>query len=492
MSKAPSQPLTPKPDTTDTAPFLQVPDPLPEKNRRNPFAINRTLTGHVLRMSLPVVAGMLTQTAVNILDGAMVGRLPKEIANPGQTAIGVALPFMWLVGGFLSAIWVGTQALASRRAGEGNDKAAGAVLTNAMLIATVSSLVFSVFFYFLTPVILNTFYNEVEARTYAIEYLQIRYLGIWAMVGTFTLKSFFDGIGRTHMFMVAAITMNLLNVVLNFLLIYGYAPLGIPRLEIAGAAWASMIAAYSGFVLLAIWGLAPHLVRRYQYFNPKNFSRKIMKSLIGLSLPSALATTMVTVSLLGFHKVVDHVASLEHDDLIRTAATNVLNLGLIAIMVGLASGSATGAMVNQALGAKRKPLAEAYLWEAVRIWGYVMAIGGGLLFLFPEAALEVLTRDAHVTELATTPLRIFALVYPLTTMGIIMEQSLYGVGHSRFVMWVELFMHCLVLTPIAYLAAVVLDFGALGIFFGPATYFGLLCLIMTFKFRFSDWKSVEI
>lgn len=481
-------------DEDRVAPFLRVADPPdpPPGSRRNPFALNRTLTGHVMRMGLPVVAGMLTQTAVNILDSVMVGRLPPEVANPGQAAIGIALPFMWLIGGFLSALWVGTQALASRRAGEGDDVAAGAVLTNAMAIATASSWVFGALFYFMTPTILELYYNDPVVRGYATDYLQTRYIGVWAMVGTYTLKSFFDGVGRTTMFMVAAIAMNILNIVLNYLFIYGSEPLGISAMEVHGAAVASVIAAYSGFVLLALWALAPSLVRRYRYFNLQNLSVGLSRRIVRLSLPSGAATVVVAASVVGFQKVVDHVATVEGETLIRTATWNVLNLGLAGLMVGLASGSATGAMVSQALGAKRFKLADGYLWEAVRVWGYIMSLFGLLLFLFPEGVLLLLNPDPRVAEIGAVPLRLFALIYPITTMGIIMEQTFYGIGRSRFVMYVELFMHFVVVTPVAYLAGSVLGLGADGLFLGPVCYLVLLCLIMAYKFRFSDWQSIEI
>src|SRR2546426_724280 len=113
-------------------PFLLVPDP-PQRRGLASFAIDPTLARHILRVALPAVLGMLSQTAINLLDTILVGRLPKDVANPGQAAIGLALPFMWLVGGFLASVWVGTQAITARRAGEGNDAAAGRALANSLV-----------------------------------------------------------------------------------------------------------------------------------------------------------------------------------------------------------------------------------------------------------------------------------------------------------------------------------------------------------------------
>ena len=188
------QPETPAGSSNEgLAEFLLIDDP-PERRGLAWFAINPVLAKHTLRVALPVVLGMVTQTAVNILDGLMVGRLPKEIAIPGQAAIGMTLPGMWLIGGFLSAIWVGTQAITSRRAGEGNDEGAGRALANSLLLAVGSSLLLSWIAILIVPRFASLLHQDANVVQLGTDYLQIRLVGIVAMVTTFSLKSFFDGI----------------------------------------------------------------------------------------------------------------------------------------------------------------------------------------------------------------------------------------------------------------------------------------------------------
>ncbi len=179
-STAQDQPAgAPTHGNADLEPFVLVGDPTPRSGLGR-LLVDPTLVRHILKVALPVVLGMLTQTAINILDTVMVGRLPSEIANPGQAAIQNSLPLMWLVGGFLSAVWVGTQAITSRRAGEGNDALAGRALTNTLALSSTAGALLSFGAIMAVPHVIGALYSDAKVVELATEYLQIRLVGVLA------------------------------------------------------------------------------------------------------------------------------------------------------------------------------------------------------------------------------------------------------------------------------------------------------------------------
>jgi Na+-driven multidrug efflux pump len=105
----------------DTPPSGESPTPAlktPEAPQtRSKWLLDPGLSRDVLKLALPVVLAMLTQTAINIMDTVMVGWLDPSYSIAGQSALGYSLPLLWLVGGFLSAISVGTLAITARRLG---------------------------------------------------------------------------------------------------------------------------------------------------------------------------------------------------------------------------------------------------------------------------------------------------------------------------------------------------------------------------------------
>src|SRR3954462_12353674 len=85
---------------------------------RHWLSIDPTLANRILGLAGPVVVAMVSQTFINQADHVLIGRLPTSQSIPGQAGLGPALILFWAVGGFLSAISVGTQALTARRIGE--------------------------------------------------------------------------------------------------------------------------------------------------------------------------------------------------------------------------------------------------------------------------------------------------------------------------------------------------------------------------------------
>src|SRR5262249_10935906 len=155
------------------------------------------------------VLAMLTQSVVNEIDIVFFARLPCPESSNAHAALLPSLIVLWLFGGSLSAISVGTQAFTARRFAEKNRDGAGAVLTNAASFALVAGVVFSVVGYLAMPHILGLILRKSPgAYEAAQDYLRWRLLGITSMATTFAFKAFFDGIGKTHVHLVSAVVMN--------------------------------------------------------------------------------------------------------------------------------------------------------------------------------------------------------------------------------------------------------------------------------------------
>ena len=162
---------------------------------------NRVTTGSpervVLRLAMPTVLAMLAQSAVNEIDLIFLSWLPCPESSNAQAALLPSLILLWMFGGSLSAISVGTQALAARRFAEKRASEAGAVLANSWVFSLLAGITFTVLGYLSIPLVLPVLIQVEEVREAARSYLNWRLLGITSMAMTFSFKAFFDGIGRT-------------------------------------------------------------------------------------------------------------------------------------------------------------------------------------------------------------------------------------------------------------------------------------------------------
>jgi len=254
------------------------------------FAANKTAT--ILKLAIPTVFAMLMQSSVNVVDDVYFRHLPDQlVASNAQSALQPSLILVWLFGGSLGAISVGTQALVARRYAEGDWRAAGAVLTNTAFFCVVAGAVFSVAGMVCLPCLIRSMIEVPEVQQIALSYTRWRLLGIISMAASMGIKSFFDGIGRTHVHLVAAIVMNVVNVVLCWMFIFGH--LGAPRLGPTGAGLSAFLATWIGLAIMVLY--ASLLRHDYHPMRWSNLSRPLTWSILKLSIPAAAATVVMMV-----------------------------------------------------------------------------------------------------------------------------------------------------------------------------------------------------
>jgi putative MATE family efflux protein len=456
----------------------------------------------VLKLALPTVLAMLAQSAVNEVDIIFLSWLPQPESSNAQAALFPCLILLWMFGGSLSAISVGTQAIAARRYAQGKPLEAGAVLLNSMLFAIVSSVTLTAVAYLLLPGALSLLIKVPAVRAEAASYMQWRLLGIISMVTSFSLKAFFDGIGKTYVHMVASIVMNLLNVVLCIVLIFGR--YGAPRMGMAGAGVAGCISSWVGLVIMVGWIFFPRYQRLHRPFARNGLSRSLVRDILRLSVPSAVATVAVMTGFALFSMIVsqlDHASrvavsplSPDTNEAVNSAATTVI-VGILKLTFTacLAFGTSTATLVSQSLGEGDTTKAERFGWVSVSlglmIFGVVGLLEGGI---FTRAILSAVTRSEAVFDAALVPLRMMGAATPLIATGMILTQALFGAGNTRFVMIAELCLHFLCLVPLAWLLGVELHLGLVGIWSAALVYVVLLTGVMVLKFRSGDWKTIRI
>src|SRR5580658_9475322 len=205
----------------------------------------------ILRRAIPTGLARLSQGVVNELDVIYVSRLRCPDSSNGQAALLPSLILVWLFGGSLSAISVGTQAIVARRYAEGQRHAAGAALANAGFFCVVGGAAFSVIGIAALPWLIKAMIGVPQVQAVALSYTRWRLLGVVSMALTMAIKAFFDGIGKTHVHLVAALVMNVFNVLFCWMFIFGH--LGAPRMGAPGAGLSAFIATWIGLGIMILY-----------------------------------------------------------------------------------------------------------------------------------------------------------------------------------------------------------------------------------------------
>lgn len=502
------------------------------------LAIDRHRGRRIVSLATPIIIAMLTQNLINVVDTIYIGKLDPSFSIPGQAALGFALPFYWTIGGFLAAISVGTQATTARRFGADNSHGAGAVLTNSLGVGTLSAITFTLLGWWIVPLVFPLFTGNPSVVELGIPYTRVRILAIVPMVCTFAFKGFFDGLGRTRVHMYASLIMNGLNIILNYAFIFGFGP--IPGMRVTGAAVASAVSTGIGLLAMLGWSLLPKYASKYRYYRLSNLDPKTMWELVKLSVPSGAAEILMMSGGLVFLKIVAMLdeqaimgalesttayangfgeasahlqrhltaapgwagAALAGDwaptildsrpPIYTTAAKLIIDLLTLSFVTCIGCGQATATLVSQQMGKGDFKEAERYGWDSVKIGMYFFGTIGLIVVLFPEFFLEILSDDPLVIEAAAPALRIMASLECFIAAALIMVQAHFGAGNTKFVMYVEGIIHFVCLMPLAYLFAIQLDLGFLGIWFSATVYIVGLAAILSWKFWEGQWKEIEV
>ncbi len=502
------------------------------------LGIDQEKARRIIVLAGPIVIAMFTQTFINVVDTMFVGKLDPSYSIPGQAALGFSLPILWAIGGFLAAIGVGTQSMTARRVGADSPEEAGKVLSNGIVLAVFTSIAATAFGWWGIPSFFRFLTSNDSVVALGIPYARLRILGVLALVTTTAYKGFFDGIGSTRVHMYAAIVMNLANICLNWVFIFGFGP--IPAYQVTGAAIASLISTYIGLAMMVIWSVRGKYRKPHRYYRLRNLSARTMLELGKLSAPSGAAQVFVMAGVLLFLKIIgildeqaardvllatdyytrnlstefgalqtmlldpatrsglsgatewSHVVIWSRPPIYTTAAKLIIDLLSIGFVTCIAFGTATATLVSQSMGERRFDLAESYGWESVKIGMYFFGAIGVVVILFPETFLDFLSDDATVIAAAVPGLRVMAALEVFIAMALILTQALFGAGDTRFVMWVELILHGFCLAPMAWLFGIVLDFGFLGVWLSATVYTCALAFIMAWKFWSGGWKKIEV
>jgi putative MATE family efflux protein len=448
----------------------------------------------ILVLALPAMLALLTQTAINLVDTYLIGLLPEPERTHGQAMLSDSLTLLWAIGGFLSAISVGTQALVGRREGRHQPLESGAVLANAVVLAAIASTITAVLAIPLIPRVFALMSNNPDYVRIGTAYTKWRFVGLVSMVVTAAYKSFYDGTGRTYVHFWAAVIMNVFNFAMCWTLIFGN--FGAPRMGAEGAGLAAAISSWVGMFAMIGFSLRPGDRRKYQPYRRGTLSLTMMKTLARLSVPSGVATTVVMTGFILFIRIVhvfdNRLAAHGGHPVYGAATTIIINVLSLTFFSCLAFGVSTATLVSQSLGARDTEAAERYAWSSVKLAVMAFAILGSTEIAFPEFWLSIFNKSPDVIEVGKSSMRLMGATGPFIAAGMILTQALFGAGNPRFVMMVELALHFGVLLPVAYICGILLGGGLVGVWTAAAVYAVLLTAIMSWKFQSGSWKSIVL
>lgn len=391
--------------------------------------VNFRMLPIILALAWPTMLEQLMQTAVQYIDTAMVGSLGTDAV----AAVGSTTTVNWLVGSSVSALGVGFIAFISQSLGAGEKDLAVRASSQSVLATLVSGLFFTVVTLAVSPAVPALMQVDENIRETASHYFFILYTPMIFRAATIIFGSVLRAAGDSKTPMLVGFTVNIINVALNFLLIYPVRTIAIfgktitvygADMGVIGAAAASAIAFAAGGILIT-FALFAHkkIAPRKAFLRP---DREILKPCLRVALPNMLQRFGTSFGYVVFASMINSLGE------ISTAAHTVANTVESAFYIpGYGMQTAAATLMGNAHGAKDKEKAKDISRLLIFIEVSLMIISGGLLFIFAEKMAGLFSDSNEVISLCATVLRVVALSEPFYGVSLIIEGMLQGIGNTK-------------------------------------------------------------
>ena len=382
----------------------------------------------IFSLAWPTMFEQLMQTAVQYIDTAMVGTLGTQ----ATAAVGATSTVNWLIGSSVGALGVGFLTFIAQAYGAGNKEGASRYTAQAVLVTIITGIFFTILTLSCSSMVPVWMQVDPAIQKLAATYFAIIYAPMLPRAATIIFGTVLRAAGDTKTPMRVGICINIINVFLNFFLIFktttyqfGIFSLTIPGagLGVIGAAIASAIAFTLGgiYMTIALWR-HPVISPRGQRLSP---DAEILRPCLKVAFPNMLQRFGTSLGYVFFASMINSLGD------ISTAAHTIANTVESAFYIpGYGMQTAAATLAGNALGAKDNARMKELARTIIFIEVILMILSGGLLFIFAPAMMQLFTKDPEVIRLGAIVLRMVALSEPFYGVSIIIEGILQGVGKT--------------------------------------------------------------
>lgn len=392
----------------------------------------------LLTLALPIMAALLSQSLLNVVDAAMVGHLGAQ----SLAAVGVGSYLNFVVVSLLLGLGSAVQALVARAHSGSRANTWASPMKAGLLLGLASTPPLTLLFYWWSQPLLLWISQDAAVAEEALPYFLMRLAGLFAVAMNFSFRGYWNGIHQPGTFLRILVVSHLLNVLFSYGLIYGR--FGLPAYGSMGAGMGTSLAMCCGMLLNAfmVWR---HIKPLGNPTHPP--TKTIYKAITRIALPTSLQQFSFAVGMAVMFWLLGHYGS----DYLAIGHV-LISLTLLLILPALGMALATTSLVGQALGESNTQDASQWGWKAAQLATAILLVAMIPLTLAPDWVLAFFLHDNALIAQARLPLQITAVVVMCDGLAMIFSQALLSIGEAGKVFWASFGTQWLFFLPLATLA----------------------------------------
>ena len=435
----------------------------------------------IVNLALPALVEMTLMTLVSMADMIMVGRLgPWAI-----TAVGLSNQPMFVAMSVFMSLNVGATALVARSIGARKPEDAFKVARQALVIALAMGSVLAVIGMTFAGNVLAMMGAEPDALVPGTRYLQIVAAGLFFQGATFSLGASLRGAGDTKTPMSVNLVANIVNVIGNYILIFGH--FGFPRIEVGGAAIATLLSRMVAFALIMRKVFGHRGAIKMSTTDSFRLDRETVGRILKVGLPAAVEQLVMRSGQMVFARIVSSFGTA-----VYAAHQVALNVEGLSFSPPQAFQTACTALTGQSLGAKKPDRAMKVGQEGRRLGVFTAIVTGSILFFLGRYVVMLYTDDAGVVTKSVSALRIIAFAQPFMATNFVLAGALRGAGDTKWTLYITMAGVWGVRVVLAYFLALRLNMGLTGAWIAMAFDMATRAVLVNFRFAAGHWTKIRV
>lgn len=418
----------------DTLNFNEIEKP---ENKMGVMPIGRL----VFTMSLPAMFSMLVHALYNVVDSIFVAQLGEA----ALAAVTIVFPLQMFFISVAIGTGIGVNSLIARRLGARLYDEANLAANHGIVLGICNWVLFALIGIFFSAPYVNLFTDNPLIAEYGTQYCSIVLIFSLPACVSAIIEKIFQSTGNMIYPMLIGLAGAATNIILDPILIFGL--LGAPRLEVAGAAIATVIGqcvslGLAMFFLLSKDHAVKISLRKFR------FQATTLKNIYQVGLPSIIMQSIGSVMLTGFNAI---LASFSEAALAVLGVYFRLQSFIFMPVFGLNQGAMP--IMGYNYGAQNKPrLMRAFKVSLCAAAG-IMALGFIIFQVFPEPLLRLFNASDEMMSIGVPALRIISLCFLPAAFGIVSSALFQAIGYGMLSLWVSLLRQLILILPLAWILA---------------------------------------
>jgi putative MATE family efflux protein len=439
-----------------------------------------SLNRAILLLAIPMVLEMVLESLFAVVDVFWVGRVGANAV----AAVGLTESMLLLVFAIAMGLSLSTTAMVARRTGEKDPADAAVAGMQAIFLGLAISVLVGVPCFFFAPDLLRLMGASPEIVSIGSGYARIALGGSGVVILLFLNNAIFRGVGDAAIAMRLLWVSNIINLILDPCLIFGWGPF--PRLGVTGAALATFTGRGIG-VLYQFYRLWRGTERIRILRSQIRLNWEVLVRLLRVSLTGMFQFAIAQTSWIGLVRIVSFFGASA-----VAGYTIAIRIVIFAILPSWGLSNAAATLVGQNLGANQPERAETSVWRT-GFYNMLFLGGVGVVFvLFAEPIVRLFTHDPDVVPLAVSCLRIVSCGNIGYAYAMVMLQSFNGAGDTVTPTIVNFFGFWLFEIPLAYWLAIRESMHSNGVYWSIVIAEGAIAGASVLLFRRGRWKQRKI